>query len=187
MDEDLGEGHRDAVDAILDQWRRERPDLDLSAIGVLGRLAQASLLLGRDVEQVFARRGLRGGEFDVLAALRRSGSPYTLIPSELSEALMVSRAGMTNRLDRLEAAGLVVRSLDPADRRSFRGALTEKGREAIDPTLTEHAAKIARLVSCLTPEQSESLERALRTLLRSVESKSVLRDGDQGGAKRRIN
>jgi len=81
MDEDLREGHRDAVDAILDQWRRERPDLDLSAIGVLGRLAQVSLVLGRDVEQVFARHGLRGGEFDVLAALRRSGSPYTLIRS----------------------------------------------------------------------------------------------------------
>lgn len=187
MDEDVGEGHRDAVDAILDQWRRERPDLDLSAIGVLGRLAQVSLVLGRDVEQVFARHGLHSGEFDVLAALRRSGSPYTLIPSELSEALMMSRAGMTNRLDRLEAAGLVVRSLDPADRRSFRVALTEKGREVIDATLTEHAANVARLVSCLTPEQTESLQHAIWTLLRSVESKSVLRDGDQGGSERRIN
>jgi DNA-binding MarR family transcriptional regulator len=181
VDEDPGEEQRDAVDAILDQWRRERPDLDLSAIGVLGRLAQVSLVLGRDVEQVFARHGLRSGEFDVLAALRRSGSPYTLIPSELSAALMMSRAGMTNRLDRLEAAGLVVRSLDPADRRSFQVALTGKGREVIDATLTEHAANIARLVSCLTPEQSESLDRALRILLRSVESKSVLRDHDRDG------
>jgi DNA-binding MarR family transcriptional regulator len=180
VDEDPGEEQRDAVDAILDQWRRERPDLDLSAIGVLGRLAQVSLVLGRDVEQVFARHGLRSGEFDVLAALRRSGSPYTLIPSELSAALMMSRAGMTNRLDRLEAAGLVVRSLDPADRRSFQVALTGKGREVIDATLTEHAANIARLVSCLTPEQSESLDRALRILLRSVESKSV-RDHDRDG------
>jgi len=128
------------MDVILEQWRRERPDLDLSAIGVLGRLAQVSLVLGRDVEQVFARHRLPGGEFDVLAALRRSGSPYTLIRSELSEVLMMSRAGMTNRLDRLEAAELVVRSLDPADRRSFRAALTEKGRQVIDATLTEHTA-----------------------------------------------
>jgi DNA-binding MarR family transcriptional regulator len=159
----------DAVDRLLEQWRRERPDLDLSAMGVLGRLAQVTLALNAAVERVFAAHGLRRGEFDVLAALRRLGPPYTLIPSELADALMVSRAGMTNRLDRLEAAGLVERSLDPADRRSFRVALTDTGREVIDATLTEHAANIAGLVSSLTPEEARALERALRKLLRSVD------------------
>jgi DNA-binding MarR family transcriptional regulator len=158
----------DAVDSILEQWRRERPDLDLSAMGVLGRLAQVTLALNAAVERVFAAHGLRRGEFDVLAALRRSGPPYTLIPSELADALMMSRAGMTNRLDRLEAAGLVERSLDPADRRSFRVVLTDMGREVIDAALTEHAANIAGLVSSLTPEEAGALERALRKLLRSV-------------------
>jgi DNA-binding MarR family transcriptional regulator len=156
---------RDAIDAILEAWRQQRPDLDLSAMGIFGRLGLLSRVLEAAVDQVFARHGLRHGEFDVLAALRRSGPPYTLIPSELSATLMMSRAGMTNRLDRLEAAGLVQRSLDPADRRSFRITLTEKGRRVIDAALTEHAANLARLASHLTPEDATTLSRILRTML----------------------
>jgi DNA-binding MarR family transcriptional regulator len=88
-----------------------------------------------------------------------------MIPSELSAVLMMSRAGMTNRLDRLEAAGLVERSLDPADRRSFHVVLTGKGREVIDAALTEHAANLARLSSGLTPEDAATLTRIVRGLL----------------------
>jgi DNA-binding MarR family transcriptional regulator len=158
----------DVVDGVLEQWRRERPDLDLGAMGVLARLARAALVVGGAVEEVFAEHGLRGGEFDVLAALRRAGPPYTLMPSKLSDALMMSRAGMTNRLDRLEAAGLVERSIDPADRRSFRVALTEKGRQVVDAALTDHAANIARLIAILDPDEAAALDRALRKLLAGV-------------------
>ncbi|MFD1935310.1 MULTISPECIES: MarR family winged helix-turn-helix transcriptional regulator [Nonomuraea] len=158
---------QDAIDVILTQWRRERPDLDLSAMGVFARLAQVSRLVETEVERVFRRHGLRPGEFDVLAALRRSGPPYTLIPSELSEVLMMSRAGMTNRVDRLEAAGLVERSLDPADRRSFRVSLTEQGREVIDATLTEHAAGLARLAAKLGEQEADTLNSILRGMLRA--------------------
>ncbi|HUR00972.1 MAG TPA: MarR family transcriptional regulator [Nonomuraea sp.] len=160
---------RDAIDVIVEQWRRERPDLDLSAMAVFGRIAMVSRVAEAAVEQVFARHGLRQGEFDVLSALRRGGSPYTLIPSELSATLMMSRAGMTNRLDRLEAAGLVERSLDPADRRSFRIALTEEGRRVIDAALTEHAANLARLASGLSPDDAAALARVLRGLLTKPE------------------
>lgn len=159
---------RDAVDLILEQWRRERPDLDLSAMGVFGRVAQLTLLLGPATERIFARHGLRSGEFDVLAALRRTGPPYTLIPSTLSSMLMMSRAGMTNRIDRLEAAGLVERSLDPADRRSFRVTLTGRGRGVVDAALTDNAASLARIIACLGPEEAEALSASLRTLLRIV-------------------
>jgi DNA-binding MarR family transcriptional regulator len=155
----------DVVDLVVEQWRRERPDLDLEAMGVFARLARATLMLGGAAEEVFAEHGLRGGEFDVLAALRRAGPPYTLMPSQLSDALMMSRAGMTNRLDRLEAAGLVERSIDPADRRSFRVALTEKGCQVVDAALTDHAANIARLIAILDPEEAAALDRALRKLL----------------------
>ncbi|MDF5756533.1 MarR family transcriptional regulator [Spongiactinospora sp. TRM90649] len=155
-------------DVILEQWRRERPDLDLSALGVLARLAQVSALLGSAVEEVFARHGMRRGEFDVLAALRRSGPPYTLIPSELSDALMMSRAGMTNRLDRLEAAGLVDRALDPADRRSFRVTLTARGRRAVDAALSEHAPNLTRIMSALSEQQRLALDDALRALQRGL-------------------
>ncbi|MCO6005205.1 MarR family transcriptional regulator [Actinoallomurus purpureus] len=159
---------RDAIDAILDQWRRERPDLDLSAMGVLGRLAMLTRAVETQVDEVLARHGLGRGEFDVLAALRRSGPPYTLIPSELSATLMMSRAGMTSRLDRLEAAGLVERTLDPADRRSFRVTLTDEGRRIIDATLTDHAATMKRLISGLPAEDVTTLTRILRAMLHTV-------------------
>ncbi|NUR88961.1 MAG: MarR family transcriptional regulator [Nonomuraea sp.] len=155
----------DAIDVMLDQWRRERPDLDLDVMGVFARLALATRAVEGAVEEVFTRHGLRQGEFDVLAALRRSGEPYTLIPSELSAVLMMSRAGMTNRLDRLEAAGLVERALDQADRRSFRVSLTAAGLRVIDATLTEHAANLHHLAERLSPQDAADLDRILRTLL----------------------
>lgn len=164
----MSEEPGDAVDVILGQWRRERPDLDLSAMGLFGRLALAARTAEVRVEDVFARHGLRAGDFDVLAALRRAGPPYTLIPSELSAVLMMSRAGMTSRLDRLEAAGLVRRHLDPADRRSFRVVLTEAGHEVIDAALTEHAANLALMASGLEAAEAATLDRLLRRLLSTL-------------------
>lgn len=158
----------DAIDGVLEQWRRERPDLDLTAMGVFGRLARLARLIEAAVEAVFARHGLRQGEFDVLAALRRSGPPYTLIPSELAAVLMMSRAGMTNRLDRLETAGLIERSLDAADRRSFRITLTERGREVIDATLTDHAANLAGLAAHLSDDDARDLDRIARGMLSAL-------------------
>lgn len=134
-------------------------------MGVFARLARLTRLVEDAAEEVFRLHGLRQGEFDVLAALRRSGAPYTMTPSELSAVLMTSRAGMTSRLDRLEAAGLVERKLDPADRRSFQIVLTEKGREVIDATLTGHAANLARLAQRLTSEDAATLNRIVRGLL----------------------
>lgn len=163
------ESDSDAIDQVISQWRRERPDLDLSAMGVFGRLGRLWQLLAPAVEEVFTRHGLRTGEFDVLAALRRSGPPYTLIPSAIADQLMMSRAGMTNRLDRLESAGLVMRRLDPADRRSFQIALTARGHEVVDAALTDHAANLARLVSPLSASERAGLDEMLRTLLRGLE------------------
>ncbi|WP_199565579.1 MarR family winged helix-turn-helix transcriptional regulator [Spongiactinospora rosea] len=157
----------DVVDAILGQWRRERPDLDLSPMGVFARMGRVTRLVETAVDEVFVRHGLRSGEFDVLAALRRSGAPFTMIPSELSAVLMMSRAGMTNRLDRLEQAGLIERRLDAADRRSFQVVLTDKGRTVIDETLTDHAATLNRLGTALGPQDTDALDRILRGLLAS--------------------
>jgi DNA-binding MarR family transcriptional regulator len=156
---------RDEVDEIVRQWQRERPDLDLSAMALLGRLGRLTVVLRPAIEAVFERHGLRHGEFDVLATLRRSGPPYTLTPSALSATLMLSRAGMTNRLDRLETAGLVHRRLDPADRRSFLVTLTDDGFTLVDAALTEHVANEIELMSVLSPTQRDALDDALRTLL----------------------
>ncbi|MCX5214035.1 MarR family transcriptional regulator [Kitasatospora sp. NBC_00240] len=155
----------DEVDVIVEQWRTERPDLDLSAVGTAGRIGRLALLAGRAVDDVFKQHGLQRGEFDVLAALRRSGAPYVLTPSVLAAALMLSRAGMTSRLDRLESAGLVARRLDPGDRRSFHIALTDDGRAAVDAAMTDHAANEARLLAPLTGAEQAALDAILRKLL----------------------
>ncbi|ONF62135.1 MarR family winged helix-turn-helix transcriptional regulator [Amycolatopsis keratiniphila] len=159
----------DAIDAVVDAWHRERPELDLTAIGVAGRLGRVTMLSTPMIEAVFAKHGLKQGEFDVLAALRRSGKPYTLIPSELSATLMMSRAGMTSRIDRLESAGLVERALDPEDRRSFRVTLTERGFEVVDAAMTEHTANVAKLLSPLG-EDLGVLDASLRRLLASLDA-----------------
>ncbi|MEU3271180.1 MarR family transcriptional regulator [Saccharomonospora sp. NPDC006951] len=159
----------DAVDAVVEAWRRERPDLNLEAIAVAGRLGRIGLLLAPAQEAVFSEFGLQKGEFDVLASLRRSGDPYTLRPSQLSATLMLTRAGMTNRLDRLEAAGLVERTLDPADRRSFRVRLTDKGYGTVDKAMTAHTANVTRLLSALDGTRLGTLDELLRSLLRALE------------------
>lgn len=165
--------HPDAVDAVVEAWARERPDLDLDAIAVAGRLGRLAIRLAPAQETVFTSFGLQKGEFDVLAALRRSGAPYTLRPSELSEMLMLTRAGMTNRLDRLEVAGLVERTLDPADRRSFRVRLTDKGYTTVEDAMTAHTANVTRLLSALDPDELGTLDGLLRTLLSSLEVRNA--------------
>ncbi|NEW42892.1 MarR family winged helix-turn-helix transcriptional regulator [Nocardia cyriacigeorgica] len=160
----------DAVDAIAAQWRRERPDLDLEAMAVLGRLARLEAVARREVEAVFTAHGLQRGEFDVLAALRRAGDPFELNPSVLADTLMLSRAGMTGRLDRLESAGLVRRIADAADRRAIRVALTEAGRTLIDTVVTAHTANETRLLAVLSAADRRELDRIVRILLTGLES-----------------
>lgn len=158
----------DHIDEILEQWRTERPDLDLTPMAVFGRIGVLARVLTPRAESVAAEHGLRQGEFDVLTALRRVGAPYTLIPSELSDMLMMSRAGMTNRLDRLETAGFVERTLDPADRRSFRITLTDAGLKTINEAMTDHAANLHHLARGLSDQEMTALSDGLRTLLASL-------------------
>ncbi|MFD3508267.1 MarR family winged helix-turn-helix transcriptional regulator [Nocardia sp. NPDC058666] len=161
----MDEREPDAVDAITAQWQRERPDLDLEAMAVFGRLGRLMNLAMTQIESVFTARGLQRGEFDVLAALRRSGSPFELNPSVLADTLMLSRAGMTGRIDRLEAAGLVRRIADRADRRAVRVALTEEGRALIDELVVAHTENETAMLSALKPADRAALDRIARTLL----------------------
>lgn len=160
----------DAVDAIAAQWRRERPDLDLTAMAVFGRLGRLMTVALARIEAVFTEHGLQRGEFDVLAALRRAGAPYELNPSVLADTLMLSRAGMTGRIDRLEAAGLVRRLADAADRRAVRVALTDEGRALVDLVVGDHTRNETAMLSVLDPADRESLDRIARILLRSLEN-----------------
>jgi DNA-binding MarR family transcriptional regulator len=163
----------DEVDVVIGQWRRERSDLDFWPVEVLARVTRFAAIMNRSFDEVFARHGLHNGEFDVLAAIRRSGPPYVVTPSVLSEQLMLSRAGMTNRLDRLDRAGLINRRLDPQDRRSFLVTLTEKGMATVDAAMSDHAANEAALLSGLSERQQKQLDDAMYTLLRTVRNRAI--------------
>jgi len=156
---------QDRVDLILEQWRRERPDLDTAPMGVIGRISRLSRELELRLDPAFARHGLESGLFDVLAALRRAGPPYRLRPTDLAASLMLTSSGTTKRLDRLEQAGLITRQPDPGDRRGLLIELTPAGRRLVDATLIEHMANEHNLLSALTPAERGQLASLLRKLL----------------------
>jgi len=160
---------RDAVDRITEQWRRERPDLDSAPMEVLGRITRIAALAERELETVFDRFALTGGDFDVLATLRRSDPPHRLTPGELSRSTMVTTGGMTKRLDRLEEAGLIRREPDPRDRRGKLIGLTDEGATLMDQVVAEHVANEHRLVSHLSASQRGRLATLLRELLLSLD------------------
>ncbi|NTF43664.1 MarR family winged helix-turn-helix transcriptional regulator [Rhizobium rhizogenes] len=161
----------DRIDKILEQWRRERPDLDTTAMGLFGRMRNLTLHLSREMEKTFGRFGLNSANFDMLATLRRSGEPYTLSPSDLMDTMMVSSGTMTNRIDQLEKAGLVARTQNPNDGRSFLISLTPEGFKLIDAAVTAHVETQARLVSSLSHEERTALDDLLRNYLASFESR----------------
>lgn len=136
---------------------------------VLGRLNEASSLVARDrLAPLFARFGLQAGEFDVLATLRRSGQPYALTPTALYEATMVTSGAMTNRLDRLEKVGLILRGPHPNDRRGIVVQLTEKGLALIDEALTAHVANEHEILAGLSGDERQTLARLLGKLIEAV-------------------
>jgi len=159
----------DVIADFIEQWRAERPDLDLDAMATLGRLGRVMGLATRIIEETLALHDLRLADFDVLASLRRLGPPYEATPTRLSRTLMLSPAGMTSRLDRLENAGLLVRRLDPDNRRSLIVALTDDGFEKIDAAVTDHVATEEQILSSLTSTRRRELDEALVALLRAVE------------------
>ena len=153
---------RDHVDGILEQWARERPDLDASPIGLIGRLHRLGDVLNVELRKVFAEEGLGDGDFDVLVTLRRHGTPYELTPSELGASTMVTSSAVTKRIDRLERGGLVTRTVSDADGRSRRVRLTPAGLALVDGLMARHVANEQRLVSGLTERERSQLAGLLR-------------------------
>ena len=155
---------RDGVDLILEQWQRERPELDASPIGIIGRVSRLARELEQRLEPVYRAHGLEAGWYDVLATLRRAGPPYRLRPSEFTGALMLTSSGTTKRLDRLEQAGLIARAPDPDDRRGTLISLTRQGRELVDKVSDAHLANEARLLQSLSAAERKQLATLLRKL-----------------------
>jgi len=154
----------DAVDAIIAMWAREKPELDATPMGIVGRISRVSRLLDKELKDFFADYGLEFWEFDVLATLRRSGAPYELSAGALLKTAMVTSGAITNRVDRMEAKGLVERVRDPGDRRGVRIRLTPAGLDLIDKLVPLHVANERRLLADLTADDSGTLADLLRIL-----------------------
>lgn len=159
----------DAVDRIVAQWARERPELDTGPMAVIGRLHRLADLLEAELRPVFATAGLGNGDFDVLASLRRAGEPFRLSPSELSASTMVTSGAVTKRVDRLEEKGLVKRSVNAADGRGREIQLTARGRRLTDRIVVDHWANEERLLASLDSRERGQLVALLRKLLLDVE------------------
>lgn len=154
----------DEVDRIVAAWRHERPDLDVRPMEVLSRVSRLARQLDLARRATFSAYGLDGWAFDVLSALRRSGQPYRMTPSQLLTQTLVTSGTMTNRIDRLVTLGLVERLPDPADRRGVLVQLSETGKARVDDALADLLEKEHDLLSELTPGQQSRLSELLRTL-----------------------
>jgi DNA-binding MarR family transcriptional regulator len=163
---------QDEVDRLVEAWARERQDLDLRPMEVLSRLSRLGHHLDRARRSAFAEHDLESWEFDVLAALRRAGTPYELSPGRLLRETLVTSGTMTNRVDRLAARGLVERRPDPSDRRGVLVRLTDAGRRTVDGALAGLLDRERDLLAALEPDDQSRLAGLLRTLVLPFESES---------------
>ena len=163
-------GDLDHVGRIMAQWREQRPDLDVTPQGVIGRLHRLAARLTEELSSVFAQFGLSEGEFDVLATLRRTGPPFELTPSELAASTMVSSGAVTKRVDRCVEQGWVTRRVSDADARGRVVALTEKGRDVIDQAFEAHMANEHRLLSSLSELEQARLAHLLEAWGRALDA-----------------
>jgi len=159
----------DTTDRVLSGWEETRPDLSVGALQVTARLSRIGPLLATRQEEVFDRFSLSRGEVGALSALRISGPPYRLSPTRLAKGLMLSSAGITSRIDRLERRGPVRRLDDPDDRRGVIIELTDDGCEIVDEAVAALAISDRQLLDRLDPQEVDQLEGLLRKVLALLE------------------
>jgi DNA-binding MarR family transcriptional regulator len=155
---------KDWTDEALERWSAVDPRLGPDGSQVVERIGRVALQLSRWQDQVFSRYGLNRGEVGVLYALRGAGPPHQLSPTQLSQALMLTSAGVTGRLDRLQRRGLIVRHPDPEDRRGVVVELTEDGLRLAEQAVGAAAEAQGALLSGLTEQELRTLGRLLRKM-----------------------
>ena len=160
---------RDLIDDLLERWQRARPDLGVAELAVTGRLSRLGQHMADRDDAVFGRFGLARGEVGLLSALRVTGPPHRLSPTQLGRGLMLSSAGVTSRLDRLERRGLLARLPDPADRRGVIVELTEEGLTVVDDAVAAKTQADRQLLARLDPGDADALEGLLRKVLSVLE------------------
>jgi DNA-binding MarR family transcriptional regulator len=160
---------KDAVDEMISQWARERPDLDASPMGIVGRVSRIERRIDPVLASVFRRFGLERWSFDVLATLRRSGHPYELTPTQLFSSLMRTSGAITHRVEELVKLGLVQRATDPNDRRGIRVSLTDLGLAKINEAVAAHVENERKVLEHLSAKECSLLASLLRQLLVGLE------------------
>jgi DNA-binding MarR family transcriptional regulator len=163
------------VDRIVAEWAREQPELDTSAIALIGRVMRASRLLQLEVERSLGMFDLTVNEFNALNALRRAGPPHKLSPTDVGVSLLFSSGGLTKLLERLESRGLIAREPNPDDGRGVMVALTPAGRELQEEAMAAHQLNEERLLTPLTKTERERLNAILRDLLVTLEGGGTVR------------
>ena len=159
----------DAIDRVVEQWAKEKPELETEPMAMMGRIMRIAKYMETQVAELHKKYDMKLGEFDVLATLRRSGKPYRLTPSELIGSMMLTSGAMTNRLDKLEAKGLISREHSKEDRRSVSVQLTKDGLILIDQMMTEHVEMQKKLVKSVSASQKKNTNQLLKSWLSAYE------------------
>jgi DNA-binding MarR family transcriptional regulator len=160
----------DWTDDLLQSWSAIKPGFEIDAYQVTSRIARLALYIARHQEQVFGSFGLNRGDVGVLSSLRIAGPPKKLSPTQLFKGLMLSSAGITSRLDRLENRGLVRRERHPSDRRGILVELTEEGRTVLDQAVAANTAAERELVQGLDRAEAAQLAALLKKMLATLEA-----------------
>lgn len=154
----------DLIDQLLADWRRERPDLDASAMAVAGRVLHLGRLLEAQADECLKALELSYTELDLLATLRRSGAPYRLSPTDLRRSVLLTSGAMTACLNRLQRRGLLRREADPHDGRSLFAVLTAKGVKLAERAIALRFEQARRAVAGLDADEQAQLAGLLRKL-----------------------
>jgi DNA-binding MarR family transcriptional regulator len=173
----------DQVDLFIQQWSRERSDLDPSPLAIVGRVLMLAKWLEQSADRALARFGLSLWQFDVLAALRRSGAPFRLSPTRLMQLVTLTSGAMTNRIDRLEELGMVTREPDPKDRRGVLIRLTPKGQRLVDEVVAVRLEDARRNLAGFSRAEQKDLAGFLRKLMLTVQDGHPARNRVNGGQR----
>jgi DNA-binding MarR family transcriptional regulator len=170
----------DGIDRVEQAWRRERPDIDVSSVGIVSRIWRVSRHLERERKERLAELGTDRVTLDVLAMLRRSGPPYRRTAGELTHSSLITSGGVSQRLDKLERAGMITRHIHPEDRRRIDVQLTPEGMRLVDSVLADLMEHESKLLEELSDADKDDLRRTLKRLLARFEHPANTGLGEEG-------
>ena len=158
----------DIIDNLMSDWHKERPELNVSAMAIVGRILSLGKTLEKSAGVALKASGIHYTDLDVLATLRRSGKPYALTPTQLMQSVLITSGAMTALLDRLTRLGLIYRQPDDKDKRIKRAVLTQKGLDKIDQTIEIRFAEAHNAIAALSPTEKKELAQLLKKLMANI-------------------